>query len=53
MKPFVIYDWAGNHTFQTESFETFDDADEFLSEHLGDTYEVERGEYVIDERRRA
>lgn len=29
-----IYDWAGNHKFQSEEFETLDDAFGRISEYL-------------------
>lgn len=43
----VIYDWAGN-LMDFGTFKDFDAAEEFLSEKLGDDYETDRGEYVID-----
>jgi hypothetical protein len=43
----VIYDWAGN-LMEFGTFKDFEDAEEFLSEKLGDDYETDRGEYVID-----
>lgn len=46
----VIYDWAGN-LMNFGTFKDFDDAEEFLSEKLGDAYETDRGEYVIDKER--
>jgi hypothetical protein len=47
MKPFIIIDWAGIIRFGGERFETFDDAEEFLSEYLGDSYDTDRQEYAI------
>lgn len=60
MKIWYIEDWAGNYVFQkggyqgsghlykpSITFNSFDDAEEFLSEKLGDNYELERGEYYI------
>lgn len=58
----VIRDWAGNYPFEKNpsqgavklsgspsvTFKSFDDAEEFLSQHLGDAYEAERGEYDIE-----
>jgi hypothetical protein len=44
--PWVIKDWAGN-LMDFGRFKTFDDAEEFLSEKLGDGYETDRGEYEI------
>lgn len=59
---YTIFDWAGNYVFQKNGFqgsghltdpmnkfETFEDAEEFLIEKLGDTYETDRGEYIIDQ----
>lgn len=46
---FLIYDWAGN-LMNFGEFETFDDAEQFLCERLGDDYETERQEYDIYER---
>jgi len=57
----VIRDWAGNYPFEKnphqgavklggKSVNTFDseeEAEEFLSNHLGDKYDAERGEYEI------
>jgi hypothetical protein len=59
----VIKDWAGNYPFEKYNrqqgsghlgspiyvWETFDDAEDFLTEFLGDSYEECRGEYEIDE----
>jgi len=58
---YAIFDWAGNYAFQknghqgsghltgpVNKFDTFDDAEEFLTEKLGDTYDTDRQEYSID-----
>ena len=65
MKYWVIRDWAGNYPFEkynrsqaamalfnvpTKRFESFDDAEEFLSIFLGDSYEENRQEYEIEEK---
>lgn len=48
MKTFIIQDWAGNECFtQFGPWKTFDDAESFLSETLGDDYETDRQEYYI------
>lgn len=44
--PFIVVDWAGN-LMDFGRFESFDDAEEFLSIRLGDDYETDRGEYYI------
>ena len=47
---YFIQDWAGNHITKDgvpTEFETWEDAEEFLSELLGDKFEEERGEYYI------
>ena len=62
---FVIRDWAGNYPFEPyqrtqqeiqlgilppiKTFDSFDDASEFLDEFLGDKSEEYREEYFIDE----
>lgn len=43
----VILDWASNDVFRGKTFKNFDDAEEFLSEFLGDTYETDRQEFEI------
>ena len=43
----IIRDWAGNDCFDGQTFATFDDAEEFLTEQLGDEYETDRGEYEV------
>jgi len=42
-----IIDWAGNSVFGGDTFDSFDDAEEFLSVKLGDDYETDRGEYDV------
>lgn len=42
----IIQDWAGN-LMDFGAFKSFDDAEEFLSEKLGDDYETDRQEYYI------
>lgn len=44
----IIKDWAGNECFDGETFKSFDAAEEFLSEQLGDDYEEDRQEYEIE-----
>lgn len=63
---FVIQDWAGNFLQYTGKFQfgaygklpgvpmefqSWDDAEDWLSEKLGDAYESDRGEYYIEEKR--
>lgn len=61
-KKWTIKDWAGNYPFQKggqqgsghlfapeNSFESWEDAEDFLSEKLGDKYDSDRGEYDIVE----
>lgn len=43
----VILDWAGNYVFRGKEFNNFDDAEQYLSEFLGDDYDADRGEYEI------
>ncbi len=43
----LIIDWAGNIVFNGETFESFDDAEEFLCEKLDNDYELGREEYYI------
>lgn len=42
----IIQDWAGNTCFM-DTFNTFEDAEEFLSDFLGDSYDTDRQEYYI------
>lgn len=44
---FIIKDWAFNICFSSKEFDSFDDAEEFLSNFLGDNYDEDRGEYHI------
>lgn len=44
----VIKDWAGNVCFNGQQFNDFNDAEDFLSEELGDDYELDRQEYNIE-----
>jgi hypothetical protein len=46
-KPFIIRDWAGN-LMDFGRFETWDDAEDFLSERLEEAYETDRQEYFIE-----
>lgn len=48
MAKFIIKDWAGNLCFFGKRFKSFDAAEDFLSEKLGDSYETDRQEYTID-----
>lgn len=45
-QPWVIQDWAGN-LMNFGRFESFEDAEDFLSEKLDDDYETDRQEYYI------
>lgn len=65
MTKYTIQDWAGNYPFEPygrgrfeivklggepmRTWPSFDDAEEFLSEFLGDAYEEARQEYYINE----
>ncbi len=44
---YIIYDWCCNDVFNSKSFKTFDDAEMYLSEFLGDNYDTDRQEYEI------
>lgn len=44
-----IQDWAGNVKFKGRTWDNFEDAEDFLSEHLGDKYEEDRQEFDIVE----
>lgn len=64
-KEFTIKDWMGNYPFEPygrgrfeivqlggkpiQSWPSFDDAEAFLDEFLGNSYEEARGEYYIEE----
>ena len=43
----IIKDWAGNTCFNGQSFNDFDDAEDFLTSELGDNYDTDRQEYWI------
>ncbi len=43
-----IEDWAGNWMFDGMTFRSFDKAEDYLSIHLGDSYEEDRQEYYIE-----
>lgn len=45
---FIIKDWANNVCFKGISFETWDDAEDWLSEKLNNDYETDRQEYYIE-----
>jgi hypothetical protein len=47
MITYAIFDWTGAPMFNRQQFETWEDAEEFLSEQLGEEYEEDRGEYTI------
>jgi hypothetical protein len=44
---YLIQDWTGKVCFLGEEFNSFDDAEEFLSKELGADYETDRQEYEI------
>lgn len=44
---YEIQDWTGAKPFGEAQFETFDDAEDYLSEVLDETYEEGRGEFYI------
>lgn len=44
-----IVDWVNNEMFAGKLFDSFDDAECYLSEFLGDEYDEDRGEYYIVE----
>jgi hypothetical protein len=49
---YQIQDWTGRimqYSDSNNEFETFDDAEGFLSEFLGDNYDTDRQEYEIVE----
>lgn len=48
MKNFIIMDWAGN-IIPTKNFNSFEDAEDFLCEKLGENYDEDRQEYYIEE----
>jgi len=47
MQKFMIFDWTGSLKFDGKGFNSFESAEEYLSEYLGDTYETDRQEYEI------
>lgn len=62
-KLFTIRDWSGNYPFEANKHQSavalsghpvitwgsFDEAEEYLTEYLGDNYDELRGEYFIEE----
>lgn len=49
---FIIKDWAGNlikFDSRPHLYDSFEDAEEVLSEELDDNYETDRQEYYITE----
>jgi hypothetical protein len=50
MHKFIIVDWINNVVFHGKTFKSFDDAEEFLDEKLGESYETDRQEYFIIEK---
>ena len=46
---FRMVDWAGNELTAHGVFDSWDDAEEKLSEFLDEDYETDRGEYYIVE----
>lgn len=51
VKFYIIRNWCGKWlSFENiDRFDSWDDAEEFLSLRLGDNYETYRGEYYIEE----
>lgn len=45
---YIIKDWAGNIVYCI-SFGSFDEAEYFLANKLGDSYDTDREEYYIEE----
>lgn len=45
----IIQDWTGKRCFGGFEFESFDDAEAWLADKLGDDYEEDRQEYYIVE----
>ena len=43
----IVKDWAGN-LMDFGRFKSFEDAEEFLSEKLGDNYATDREEYYFE-----
>jgi hypothetical protein len=46
---YIIKDWADNRPFGEQQFSSFEEAEEYLSEYLGDSYDTDRQEYYITE----
>lgn len=46
MEKYIIQDWAGNHLFKDQSFETFEDGWNFIYSEFPDEEELE-DYYVI------
>lgn len=44
---YIIIDWACNRIFPDKDFNSFDEAEEFLSIYLNNSYDNDRGEYDI------
>lgn len=44
-----IRDWAGNSCFMGRTFNSYDDAETFLEEKLGNDWEEHRQEYELEE----
>lgn len=47
MREWIIKDWSDNICFKGQTFNSFDDGEEFLCEKLGDDYETDRQEYYV------
>lgn len=45
---FIVKDWADNVRLNGKEFGSFEEAEEFLSEWLGDDYDTDRQEYYIE-----
>lgn len=46
---YIIQDWTGRVMFNYKTFKTFDDAEDYLRNKLGDSYETDRQDYYIME----
>ncbi len=44
---YKIIDWAGNEKFNGRKWTAFEDAEDFLIDYLGDTYDEDRQEFDI------
>lgn len=61
MSNYIIYDWAGNDVFQGKTFKSFDDANDFLINHIeksnplfaidDEKFFEAIGEFYIDEKK--